>query len=227
MPFTVDDFHDLMRLLDTRPEWRAELRRALLTDELLALPEQLAALRAITERRFQDLVEAQQRTEIQLAELAQRVTSLTEAQQRTGSTLLELTGIVHTLVNDVTELKGDNLERRYRERAGAYFGRLLRRVRVLSTQELTDLLDEAVERGVLSEPEADAVTWSDLVVQGRRRDDDAQAALLVEISWGIGPQDVERAAERAALLTRAGLAALPVVAGRAITAEALTEARRL
>lgn len=39
MPFTVEEFYDLIRLLEERPEWRAELRRLTLTDELLALPE--------------------------------------------------------------------------------------------------------------------------------------------------------------------------------------------
>ena len=47
MPFTMDDFHDLIRLIETRPEWRAELRRLVLTEELLAAPDQLAALRAL------------------------------------------------------------------------------------------------------------------------------------------------------------------------------------
>ena len=46
MPFTVDDFHDFIRLIETRPEWRTELRRLVLTNELLAMPEQLAELRA-------------------------------------------------------------------------------------------------------------------------------------------------------------------------------------
>ena len=41
MPFTMDDFHDLIRLIETRPEWRAELRRLVLTEELLAVPDQL------------------------------------------------------------------------------------------------------------------------------------------------------------------------------------------
>jgi hypothetical protein len=36
--FSVQDFHDLVRLLEQRPEWRAELRRLVLTEELLALP---------------------------------------------------------------------------------------------------------------------------------------------------------------------------------------------
>lgn len=39
MSFTVDDFQGLLRLLDERPEWRAELRRRLLGDELIELSE--------------------------------------------------------------------------------------------------------------------------------------------------------------------------------------------
>ncbi len=52
MPFTVDEFRDLIRLLEERPEWRAELRHLLLTDELLSMPEQLAASRLETDRRL-------------------------------------------------------------------------------------------------------------------------------------------------------------------------------
>jgi hypothetical protein len=247
MPFSVDDFHDLIRLLEAQPEWRAELRRLLLTDELLAIPEHIVELRSDIDRRFQALIEAQQRTAARLTALAEaqqrtearlmalaeaqqhtaaRLTALVEAQERTTAQVAELTMTVRTLTVDVGELKGDSLERRYRERAVAYFGRLLRRVRILSLEDLAVLLDEAVERGALSEAEAQSVTWTDLVVQGRRRQDGTEATLVVEVSWGVGPQDVERAAARAALLTRAGLAALPVVAGRSITAEAVELARQ-
>lgn len=52
MSFTPTDFHDLVRWVEAHPEWRAELRRLVLTDSLLALPEQVAELRADTERRF-------------------------------------------------------------------------------------------------------------------------------------------------------------------------------
>ena len=55
MPFTVEEFRDLVRILEEKPEWRAELRRLVLTEELLSLPEQVAALRAETERRFQEM----------------------------------------------------------------------------------------------------------------------------------------------------------------------------
>src|SRR5262245_17394195 len=75
MPFTVEEFRDLVRLLEERPEWREELRRLVLTPALLALPEQIAELRARSEQQFQELVAAQQRTEA-------RVDALATAQQR-------------------------------------------------------------------------------------------------------------------------------------------------
>ncbi|HKS91064.1 MAG TPA: hypothetical protein VJQ83_03975 [Tepidiformaceae bacterium] len=39
MAFAVSDFHDLLKLLDEHPEWQAELRRKILDDEFLRLPE--------------------------------------------------------------------------------------------------------------------------------------------------------------------------------------------
>ena len=70
MPFTVDDFHDFIRLIETRPEWRTELRLLVLTNELLAVPEQLAELRTRSEQQFMALAEAQQCTEVLLETLA-------------------------------------------------------------------------------------------------------------------------------------------------------------
>ena len=51
MAFTVNDLQDLTRLLLERPEWRSEVRRIVLTDELLALPRELAeAIRQLPAR---------------------------------------------------------------------------------------------------------------------------------------------------------------------------------
>src|SRR5438093_11243041 len=62
MPFTIEDFRDLVRLLEEKPEWRAEMRRLILTDELLALPERV-------ERGFLELTEAAKRHDEQIAEM--------------------------------------------------------------------------------------------------------------------------------------------------------------
>src|SRR6266478_207140 len=112
MAFTVQEFHDLVALLTQHPEWQAELRRLVLTEELLALPQIV-----------HDLAEAQQRTERQIVRLQ----------------------------DDVGELKGIVLEERYRNRAFAYFSRLVRRTHALMEDELVALLEEAVARGALSE----------------------------------------------------------------------------
>jgi hypothetical protein len=226
MPFTVDDFHDFIRLIETRPEWRTELRRLVLTNELLAVPEQLAELRARSEQQFIALAEAQQRTEA-------RLTALAEAQQRTETQVATLTvqvtaltRTVQTLVDDVGELKGQNLEAAYRSKGPVYFSRLLRRPHVLTPDELTALIEGARDRGALSEVDARQLYDTDLVVRGRRLEDGTEVFLVVEVSWGVGPYDVERAAERAVLLSHTGLTALAVVAGKRILPEAATLARQ-
>jgi len=233
MPFTVDDFHDFIRLIETRPEWRTELRRLVLTNELLAVPEQLAELRARSEQQFIALAEAQQRTEA-------RLTALAEAQQRTETQVATLTTqlttltvqvtaltrTVQTLVDDVGELKGQNLEAVYRSKGPAYFSRLLRRPHVLTSDELTALIEDARDSGVLSEVDARQLYDTDLVVRGRHPEDGTEVFLVVEVSWGVGPYDVERAAQRAVLLSRTGLATIAAVAGKRMLPEAAALARQ-
>jgi hypothetical protein len=188
MPFTADEFHDLIRLVESHPEWRAELRRLVLTDELLALPEQVGVL-----------------TE-QMTVLTVQVTALARS--------------VQTLTDDVGALKGRSLEADYRTKGPAYFGRLIRRPHVLTSDELVTLLEDAREHGVFSDTEVQELYEADLVVRGRRAVDGTAVYLVVEVSWGVGPYDVERAARRAALLARIGVAVIPVVAGERLTAEA-------
>ena len=213
MPFTVEEFRDLVRILEEKPEWRAELRRLVLTEELLSLPEQVAALRAETERRFQ--------------EMAATVDKLAREVARLGIGMGDLQRTQKRLIIDVADLKGERLERRYRERAPAYFGGLIRRARALTTEDLDELLDPAVDLGRLSEDEAKEVLHSDVVVRGRRREDDSEVYLVVEVSSGVGPGDVERAARRAEILSRSGVAALAVLAGERITADASRRAREM
>src|SRR5438067_2421320 len=55
MAFTVQDFPDLIRLLEEHPDWRAELRRVLLGDEILALPAIVARLAAAVEKLAEDV----------------------------------------------------------------------------------------------------------------------------------------------------------------------------
>ncbi len=202
MPFTADEFHDLIRFVEAHPEWRVELRRLVLTDELLALPEQVGALT----REVTALATTQQRLEEQMTTLTIQVTALARS--------------VQTLTDDVDNLKGRSLEADYRTKGPSYFGRLIRRPHVLTSDELVTLLEDAREHGVFSDAEVQELYDADLVVRGRRVIDGTEVYRVVEVSWGVGPYDVERAARRAALLARLGVAVMPVVAGERLTAEA-------
>jgi hypothetical protein len=192
MPFTVADFGDLVRLLEQQPEWHAELRRLVLTDEVLALPQAV-----------QSLTEAQRRTEEQLAILAQRVDGLAEQMAALARRVDTLTQDVQLMVKgmdslgrDVGDLKGIGLEFRYWRHALAYFQSIARRIYPLSARELSLLLDQAMEEGKLSRPDMSEILQTDLVLEGQCWEDRTDVYLVVEVSWGVGPGDVERAAQR-------------------------------
>ena len=72
------------------------------------------------------------------------------------------------LVIDVADLKGERLERRYRERAPAYFRGLIRRARALTTEDLDGMLEPAVDLGRLSDAEANKADRPSRRSGGRR-----------------------------------------------------------
>src|SRR5919109_3210309 len=93
MPFTVADFHDLVRLLEEHPDWRTELRRVLFSQDLLDLP-----------RTVQELAMAQRRTE-------EAITHLTEHMEQG---FVEATTERQELRQDLTRLE-ERVERGFTE----------------------------------------------------------------------------------------------------------------
>ena len=281
---TLDGFEDLLAALRDRPDWRDELRRVLLTDDLHTLPHEVTRIaRAVTSLAEAQTRthEAQTRTEEHLATLtdrldtlterldtltervdalaeqmatlterldaltenvatladrldaltenvatlAERVDALTEAQARTEARLQSLVEQVAEMAGHVEWLKGDALERRYRERAPAYLGRIAKRLHTLTTDEVEELLAPATEARRLTDEEAQQIRLADGIVRGRREGDEVY--LVLEVSWGVGLGDVQRAEERAALLTKAGRVAMPVVAGTWLTPDVKRAAPQL
>lgn len=215
----LKDFQDVIRVLEEHPEWQAELRRVLLTKDILTLPEQvaqlteavreLAAAQVRTEQRLNTLAEAQARTEQQLGSLTTQMKDLTEQ-------VAVLTRTTQRLVDDMGQVKGYGLETRLRLSGSPFFGVLLRKPVVLSRGEVTDLLDDAESRGQLAPTEMLEVQLADLIVRGIRRGDNTPVYLVVEVSWTVDTDDVRRAADRATLLAKTGMVSLPVVAGEKV-----------
>src|SRR5579884_565050 len=195
MAFTVNDFQDLLKVLDQHPEWRDELRRRLLTDELLELP---AIVRELAERM--DALAGR------MDALAGQMDELAKAQAGTEHQL-------GALVGRVGMLEGSLFEMKFAERSPAYLSRFARRLRRIDISRLADLLDEAAERGEVTPDERDDALLADVVLTGRRREDDAEVYYVVETSVGVGAYDVSRARTRANVLAKLGRPAVPIVAG--------------
>ncbi len=238
MPFTVTEFHDLVRLVEEQPEWRAELRRLVLSDELLALPEQVARLRHDTEQGFQRLAtqiagltaaqvrteeqivaltQAQVRTEERLARTEEQIVALTQAQARTEE---ELRWLVSWQRGEAGRQEGERYERDVLRRAPALFhgGQggapdrpdIQRRLAAqLGPLWTEDILDPEDDPFL-----ADLVWWK------------GEQIAVVEVSVQVDRQDVTRAERRARTLRRSGARVIALVIGEQWgTPEAQEQAR--
>ncbi|WP_448593570.1 hypothetical protein [Thermoflexus hugenholtzii] len=217
-------------------------------EEFAAHRQDFLEHRAETDRRFAELAEAQRRTEGSLQRLSEvfaahrqeflayreetdrRFAELAEAQRRTEESLQRLSEafVVHRRVvaDDLSALKKESLERRYRERAAAYFGRPdFHKVRALTFDELMEALGKALKARSITREEYEEARRVDGVIRGRRRQRSMHLAL--EVSWIIDRGDVERAVRRAEILRKALGETWPAVAGRELTEGAREAIERL
>ncbi|MCX7992988.1 MAG: hypothetical protein N2651_04890, partial [Fimbriimonadales bacterium] len=79
----------------------------------------------------------------------------------------------------------------------------------------------------LSVEEQTELLYADWFVEGRVRGQEREVWLVVEVSWGVGVDDVERAHARASILRRAGADAYGATMGRGAAPEAVERAREL
>jgi len=194
---------------------QAQARTEERVGRLEAAVERLAQAQARTEQRVEELAQAQARTE-------QRVEELAQAQARTEREIHALAAAQRESEKHLADLRGWRLEQDYRVKAYAYFGFLLRRVRVVPLQEI----EEELERH-LSDREIVDLAPLDLLIKGRprRQPDVPEVWLAVEVSMVVDKHDVERAQRRAAALRRAGFLTIPTAAGKDVTEEAKDAAR--
>lgn len=223
MAFTVNDYRDLYRLLEEHPEWRADLRRLLLADDILELPritrELAERLDQLTQRvddltvRMDQLTQRVDQLAVQIAQLVRTVDSLANGQK--------------VLTERVGDLIGWRVEANYRERPYAYFGVAMRKARTIRPDDIPEV-ERAREDGRISDRDWRDLLALDVLIQGRvgvaERARDVYLAL--EASSVINRTDVDRAFERAEILRGLGLPAIPAVGGNEITPDAEALARQ-
>lgn len=228
MTFTVQTYSDMVRLLRQHPEWRQELYTMLAPEAERGMAALLMEGQRRSDARMERvevalarLAEAQQRTEEKVEALAEAQRGFEDRLARVEAALDRLEKIVEKLVDQVSrntgaigDIRGRLLEQDYREKAVAYFGPLLRRIKLPARDVIADQLEGQISQGELRD-----ALLIDVLVRGYPRDHPelAEVLLAVEVSSVIDRDDVSRARRRAALLSKSGLVAIPAVAGQQIS----------
>jgi len=244
-----------LKALKEDPEFAAEVRALLLSEDLLNLPPKFDRMEKKVDRieykvdkleeRQTRLEERQDRLEKKVDKLVEEVAGLkqdvdilkkdvdtlkkdvdtlkkdVDTLKKDVDTLKKDVDIlkkdvdilkkdVDILKKDVAYLKGSDRERWYRDRAHAVFGRIILKGKPFE-EKAAEILWDAYKRGQISKEERDEVLSSDLLWSGER--DGKFVVLVVEVSFTISQDDVERAKKRAEILRKLGILAIPVVGG--------------
>ena len=123
------------------------------------------------------------------------------------------------------DLKGQVFEHSYYHKADAIFGVYMRRGRKV-TSKIGELLYEAVREERISPQERVNVLATDLLWGGVLYETGEEVVMVVEASWLAEATDIERASQRASILRRIGVKAIPVVAAREWPPETIDLARQ-
>lgn len=228
MSFTINDFDDLKRLLWEHPEWRAELRELVLTEELVGLPRAFAEARAGYEARFERIERALAQLTERVDALTGRVDSLTmrveelaQAQARTELMLQKLIERVDRIADKQGQMLGKLLERDYADHLHGYLSDHLRKIRLVLPAQTLDAETEEILYERLSAAQRRQITRLDVIAKGKligaRGPDAPDFWVAMEVSSVIDRNDLERVQERAAILRQVGLRVIPIVAGQDVT----------
>lgn len=207
----VTSINDIIRAMRQNPDLRDELRREILTEELLAVPQRLSDLITVVDARGKQLAD------------------LVAVTDRLGRD-------VEVLKNDMGYVKGRIVETSLQGWIIPYLSsRLdLRRATVVRgpvlsgiAHEFEDAVEDAGDRGEITSSQRERIYSTDVVVRARRRESGETVYVPVEASFTIDYNDVDRAANSAIALRQVfpGMDVVPAVYGEAITQGGATLAK--
>jgi hypothetical protein len=212
--------------------FRDEVRREVLTEALLGLPERLAAFAEGTERRFEaidrrfDAIDRRfeaidrrfeaidrrfeaidrrfEAIERELSALSGQVRAFVEA---TNLRFDSLEGDMDRLKDDSGKLRGMVLEQKIRTNPGYYLRRHARKVHLV---DLDDLLEDV---GIedLSDDDYAALGRTDVLARGTAKESGAPLVFVVEATWRVHSGDVDRLVLRREILKKGGIEAVALV----------------
>jgi len=203
---TKRDFAELRESFESHSS-RLEAALTNLAEAQARTEERVGSLEAAVER----LAEAQVRAEARLAGVEDRLARL-------EAVVAELAAAVNGLAIRSDRHEGTLLELKFRDRLPSYLGLYLRRAKVLQPADLLDALEPRLEWA-----DVEDFLRADVLAQGLV--DGAATYVIGDVSYTANASDVERAARRAALLRKADLPAVGLVACEAVHPQTIAYAR--
>ena len=198
---TINDIADLLRIIREQPEWADALRGALLSQELLELPQRFAEFVVTTDKRFAAL-------ESDMAELKEDVSEI-------KSELRRQSGDIGNLLGAEYERKiGDNIHSIAGQHLNIRRVRVLKGYKAIDEMPFFDLIYDAEGQGLIDQQQRIDAGNTDIVLRGQSHPDGSFVYVAMEVSVTVASNDIQRAEDRAQTLKLAtGEAALPVVIG--------------
>lgn len=207
--YPIVTFADILRALKEHPDWLLELRKLILTEELLELP-----------KKFEELLKRVDKIEKDVETLKQDVAVLKQDVDILKKDMSYLKG-------EFGRFKGREFERTIRERYYAYFSKLLRRSKRIELEAILSKIEDALDEGLITEEQYESLLNVDLLVEGLLKETRKPIILAVEISYSVYEGDLKRAMERANILAHIlKKEVIPTVVGVEIREEILEEADR-
>ncbi len=211
MSYVINTIEDLERILRENPEWRERIRSLILEEELRRLPA-----------RFERFVEEEFRP------LKADVEVLKEDMKVVKGDVEILKKDVAILKIDVAKLRGESFERKVRENAPAFLGRVIRRLRPIDKFTLADILDDAIDSGLIDEDMKDFALKVDFAGKGRLKETGKEVHVALEATLTLYPEDVEKVFKRAMIISKAvGQETIPMVVYLNAKEEALSLAEEI
>lgn len=239
---TINTLQDLNQALRDNPEWRDELRRTLLSAELLALPDTQASLAAevrefvaATNRRLGSVEGDTVEIRRDIVEIRAEIAEIQKTIDKIQKDIIEIRAEIAEIRRDITAIhritqrqqsdfqnfRGQFAENTARKKApsitmavGQAIGKRLLSKRVLTQADLSDFTQNA---DVSHIPYNHIISFqeADLIIEAYNLQDNADDCYIaVEASYTCGQDDADRALRHAAILRGfTGKPVYPVVSG--------------
>ena len=198
--------HPLRQILDTiaaHPEVREPVLRVLLTEDLLALPEQVRELRAdFTE--FKEETREQFRTvNERLDENTRRLDENTRRLDENTRRLDENIDLTRSLRGSVGALRGESYEDLCRQEIEAILDGWLERAVLADRDQINNLLGEHRHRGLISRQDFLEGLRPDIIARAKSDTSENLLLAVMEVSITFNRDDLATAARRARIISEA------------------------